>query len=80
MTTANYPFAQFLEIGQEVRRTLQPQTELIANIGDFKQPEAYRLPCLSLSRRRRGLSITACEQMLWEAGFKHERKLALVAS
>ena len=25
----------------------------------------------------RGLSVTACEQMLWEAGFMHERKLAL---
>jgi len=24
----------------------------------------------------RGLSVAACEQMLWEAGFTHERKLA----
>lgn len=43
MTTANYPFDQFIEIGQEVRRMLQPQTDLIANIGDFKIKEAYRL-------------------------------------
>lgn len=43
MTTANYPLSQFLEIGQEVRCALQPQTELIANIGDFKQREAYQL-------------------------------------
>jgi len=43
MTTANYPFDQFIEIGQEVRRALRPQTPLIANIGDFKTREAYRL-------------------------------------
>ncbi|MCE7982666.1 MAG: radical SAM protein [Caldilinea sp. CFX5] len=43
MTTANYPFDQFIEIGQTVRRALQPQTILVANIGDFKQAEAYRL-------------------------------------
>lgn len=43
MTTANYPFPQFIEIGQTVRRALQPQTILVANIGDFKQQEAYQL-------------------------------------
>lgn len=43
MTTANYPFDQFIEIGQHVRQALQPQTILVANIGDFRQPEAYRL-------------------------------------
>lgn len=43
MTTANYPFDKFLEIGQTVRRALHSQTILVANIGDFKQPEAYQL-------------------------------------
>lgn len=43
MTTANYPFDRFLEIGQTVRRALHPPTILVANIGDFKQPEAYQL-------------------------------------
>lgn len=43
MTTANYPFAKFLEIGQEVRRALHPSTDLIANVGDFQTKEAYQL-------------------------------------
>jgi biotin synthase len=43
MTTVNYPFDQFVEIGQEVRKALHPQTQLIANIGDFKVREAQRL-------------------------------------
>lgn len=43
MTTANYPLARFLEIGQEVRRALDPRTVLVANIGDFGRADAYRL-------------------------------------
>jgi biotin synthase len=43
MTTANYPVERFIEIGQDVRKALGPQTELIANIGDFELPTAYRL-------------------------------------
>jgi biotin synthase len=43
MTTANYPVERFLEIGREVRRALQPETEMIANIGDFKTKTAYDL-------------------------------------
>ncbi len=43
MTTANYPVERFIEIGQEVRRALEPETELIANIGDFELPTAYRV-------------------------------------
>jgi biotin synthase len=34
MTTANYPFGLFLEMSQEIRRHLQPETLLIANVGD----------------------------------------------
>jgi len=43
MTTANYPVGKFLEIGQEVRRALHPLTDLIANIGDFHEQEAFQL-------------------------------------
>jgi len=34
MTTAVYPFEEFLEISQEIRRNLKPETVLIANVGD----------------------------------------------
>lgn len=34
MTTAQYPFALFLEMSQEIRRHLRPETTLIANVGD----------------------------------------------
>src|SRR5258708_28936061 len=43
MTTANFPLGRFLEIGQDVRRALRPDTELIANIGDFKRKEGLQL-------------------------------------
>ena len=34
MTTAKYPFGRFLEISQEVRKRLKPETIMIANVGD----------------------------------------------
>jgi biotin synthase len=34
MTTAKYPFGLFLEISQEIRSKLKPETILIANVGD----------------------------------------------
>jgi biotin synthase len=34
MTTAKYPFGRFLEISQEVRKNLKPETIMIANVGD----------------------------------------------
>jgi biotin synthase len=43
MTTANYPVGRFLEVGQEVRRALQPETVLVANIGDIGLAEAQSL-------------------------------------
>ena len=43
MTTATYPFGLFLEIAQEVRRALQPETVLIANVGDQSPQNARRL-------------------------------------
>ena len=34
MATAHYPFEQFIEVSQEIRRHLQPETIMIANVGD----------------------------------------------
>ncbi len=34
MATAHYPFERFIEISQEIRRHLQPETIMIANVGD----------------------------------------------
>ncbi|MEW6585514.1 MAG: radical SAM protein, partial [Nitrospirota bacterium] len=43
MTTANYPFGKFLEIGREVRKAISPDMPLSANIGDFGPEEARQL-------------------------------------
>lgn len=43
MTTAVYPFGRFIEISQEIRRNLKPETTLIANIGDQPPENARRL-------------------------------------
>ncbi len=43
MTTAGYTFERFIEISKEVRKTLKPETVLIANIGDQSLKNAVRL-------------------------------------
>jgi len=43
MTTASYPFGLFLEISQEVRHFLRPETVLVANVGDQSPQSARRL-------------------------------------
>ena len=43
MTTATYPLGLFLEISQEVRRNLEPETILVANIGDQSYPNARKV-------------------------------------
>jgi len=43
MATANYSFDKFLEIAQEVRRVLNPDTIMIANVGDQNPREAKKL-------------------------------------
>jgi biotin synthase len=43
MTTADYPFEKFIEMSQEIRKSLDPQTVLVANIGDFTREEAKKL-------------------------------------
>lgn len=43
MSTARYPFNLILEIGEEVRRNLKPETTLIANVGDQTLKNSIRL-------------------------------------
>jgi biotin synthase len=43
MTTATYPFELFLEISREIRRSLKPQTTLVANIGDQSYANARKV-------------------------------------
>jgi biotin synthase len=40
MTTATYPLEQFLEVSAEIRRSLKPETVMIANVGDKAGPAA----------------------------------------
>ncbi len=41
--TAAYPFERFIEMSQEVKNALQPETIMVANIGDLSLEQAYRL-------------------------------------
>lgn len=43
MTTAQYPFDLFLEMSQEIRKNLDPQTVLIANVGDQTRANARKI-------------------------------------
>ncbi len=43
MSTAQYPFEQFLEISKEVKKNLRPETTLIANVGDQSFSNALKL-------------------------------------
>jgi len=43
MITAHYPFSLFLEISQEIRRSLNPETVLIANVGDQSLANAHKI-------------------------------------
>jgi biotin synthase len=43
MTTAQYPFERFLELSQEIRRNLKPETTLVANVGDQSYEHARKL-------------------------------------
>ncbi|MBD3170221.1 MAG: radical SAM protein [candidate division Zixibacteria bacterium] len=35
MATGDYPFERYIEYSHEVRRTLKPETVMVANVGDF---------------------------------------------
>lgn len=43
MTTADYSFNKFIEIGKEVRKFIPKSMPLVANVGDFGKKEAERL-------------------------------------
>ncbi len=43
MSTAKYPFERFVEISQEVKSNLNPETTLIANVGDQSLKNAAKL-------------------------------------
>jgi len=43
MATGDYTFSKFTEISQEIRKKLNPQTVMVANIGDFEYKEARQL-------------------------------------
>ncbi len=43
MSTAQHPFARFVEVAEEVRKNLKPETTLIANVGDLTLKNAIRL-------------------------------------
>ncbi len=43
MTTANYDFGKFIEISQEVRKILRPETLMIANVGDMSPEQAVKM-------------------------------------
>lgn len=43
MSTAQYPFERFLEMAREVRGHLNPETTLIANVGDQSRKNAVKL-------------------------------------
>lgn len=49
MTTATYPFGRFIEISQEIRRNLKPETTLIANVGDQPPENARRMVAAGFS-------------------------------
>lgn len=40
MSTADYSFEKFIDISQEIRNSLRPETILIANVGDFTKGQA----------------------------------------
>ena len=43
MSTAGYPFERFIEVSEEVRRNLNRETTLVANVGDQTLTHAKRL-------------------------------------
>ena len=43
MSTAGYPFERFIEVSEEIRKNLKPETTLVANVGDQWLARATRL-------------------------------------
>lgn len=49
MSTADYPFARFLEVGAAVRQALPPSLPLVANTGDLSAAQAQQLRAAGFS-------------------------------
>jgi biotin synthase len=49
MSTADYPFEQFIEISKEIKNSLRSETILIANVGDFTKEGANKLKDIGFS-------------------------------
>lgn len=49
MTTAQYDFGRFLEMGREVKKNIRPETVLVANVGDRTPAEAKMLKDVGFS-------------------------------
>jgi biotin synthase len=43
MSTADYPFEKFIDISREIRKSIHPETILVANVGDFTKEQARKL-------------------------------------
>jgi biotin synthase len=43
MSTADYPFEKFIDFSREIRKSLRPETILVANVGDFTKEQAIEL-------------------------------------
>jgi biotin synthase len=43
MTTAHYDLGEFVEVSREIRRSLKPETVMVANVGDKSAGEALRI-------------------------------------
>jgi len=49
MSTARYPFQRFIEMAEEIRRNLNPETTLIANVGDQTLKNSVKLKDVGFS-------------------------------
>jgi biotin synthase len=64
MSTGRYPFRRFIEMAEEVKKNLKPETTLIANVGDQTLQNAMRLKSAGFSgvyhavRLREGVDST----------------------
>jgi biotin synthase len=64
MSTARYPFERFIEMAEEIRKNLKPETTLIANVGDQSLKNSVRLKNAGFSgvyhavRLREGIDTT----------------------
>jgi biotin synthase len=69
MSTAQYPFEEFIEISQELRRHLRPETILIANVGDQDLKRAEQMKSVGYagvyhaSRLREGIDTQLSPEM-----------------